>query len=195
MRIRSRVVAAMAAAVLATAAPLAAFVVIELIPAQQRVHVMRGMTFRTQVRLAQAALCDGSVRLAPGMYNVEVFSLGDGSVRATFFDQTGRKAGEAKGIIAVLRQSANATALLPAVQKGPGPVGTKANPGLPDARNNPGPPDVAARTLNFQTLGFQPASRTSFSQMGQKLNLEIASQDGSHGILIGLLLPAVMPRH
>jgi len=54
---------------------------------------------------------------------------------------------------------------------------------------------VAARTLNFQTLGFQPASRTSFSQMGQKLNLEIASQDGSHGILIGLLLPAVMPRH
>ena len=45
--------------------------------------------------------------------------------------------------------------------------------------------------LNFTKLGFGPNSRPSFSRQGQKLNLEIPSQDGTKGIQIGLQVPAV----
>jgi hypothetical protein len=60
--------------------------------------------FDVRVTLTQAVLCDGSVRLAPGAYDVHVKSAGDGSVRAGFF-QGGVKKGESRGIIAVRKAS------------------------------------------------------------------------------------------
>lgn len=53
-----------------------------------------------QVKLSQPAFADGSVKLAPGTYDVHFTTSADGSVRAGFF-QRGVKIGEAHGIIAV----------------------------------------------------------------------------------------------
>jgi hypothetical protein len=162
MRFNRRVLSGAAAAFLVMASPLGAFTLIESVGNQQKVMVARGDTFRVvHVRLSQVALGDGSVKLQPGEYNVGFSSMGDGSVRASFFDLNGRKAGEAHGIIAVLR-----TAQSPASS----------------------PRDPA---LHFAQLGFNGNSRSSFSQLGNKLNLEVLSSDGSRSILIGLLLPAV----
>ena len=109
--------------------------------------------------------------------------MGDGSVRASFFDQSGKTAGEANGIIAIIREAAaapNAAGAAPAVQI-QGAAAQKVAPGSPSGQ-------VA---LNFTKLGFGPNSRPSFSRQGQKLNLEIPSQDGTKGIQIGLQVPAV----
>lgn len=144
------------AALLASTAPLAAFTLVE-----------RGSTFDIHVNLQHAALCDGSVRLEPGTYKLQVTSTGELNVHGSFFDKTGRKAGEANGIIAVLRQSAAS-----------------------EQKVQPAGPGAAA-ALNFTKLGFGPNSKVNFKTEGQKLTLEITSHDGSHSILIGLLLPAV----
>jgi len=172
MRFSRRVLSGVAA-FLVIASPLSAFVLIESVGNQQKVMVARGDSFRVvHVRLAQVALCDGSVKLQPGEYNVGVSSMGDGSVRASFFDLTGRKAGEANGIIAVLKTATPGHATnLPAVQS---PASS-----------------VREAAIHFAPLGFNANSRSSFSQLGNKLNLEVLSTDGSHSILIGLLLPAV----
>ncbi|HKB79690.1 MAG TPA: hypothetical protein VKH35_08245 [Thermoanaerobaculia bacterium] len=183
MKTRNLSLGVVMAVVLAVAAPLAAFTLVEAVPMQQRIRVARGATFTTQVNFTQAALCDGSVKLAAGPYNVQISSMGDGSVHAIFLDRTGRKAGEAHGIIAVLRPVSVAAVSLPAVQ----------HPNTAKSNTHPAPAAAAAPILNFQAAGFLPNSRTSFSQMGPKLNLEISSHDGSQGILIGLLLPAVIP--
>jgi hypothetical protein len=106
MRFSSRLFPGMVAAFLVIASPLGAFTLIES-NTNQKVLVARGDSFRVHVQLGQAALGDGSVKLQPGAYNVEIVSMGDGSVRASFFDQTGRKAGEAHGIIAIIRPAAN----------------------------------------------------------------------------------------
>jgi hypothetical protein len=188
MKLHRKVLPVVAAVFFAVALPLSAFTLIEMVPTQQRVRVAQGAAFRTQVRLAQVALCDGSVRLQPGAFNVEIFSMGDGSVRGSFFDLSGRKVGEAHGVvIGILKQgnTVHSTALpatqLPAIQHGA--AAKTAAPATP----------AMVAPITFATLGFQPNSKSSFSQMGQKLNLEVVSADGSHQVLIGLLLPAVMP--
>ncbi len=48
-------------------------------------HGQQGaLLFRTIIAIDQAMMCDGSHKLPPGRYDVEVFSMGDGSVRAKF---------------------------------------------------------------------------------------------------------------
>jgi hypothetical protein len=168
-------VALVVAVLFATASPLAAFTMVE-----------RGASFSTHVKLQQAALCDGSVKLAPGTYKVEIASMGDGSVHASFFDSTGRKAGEARGIIAVLRQaSAPAPGTL---QPGAANSVQKVQPTGEVKLDNTG---GQAASLNFTKLGFGANSKSTFKTEGQSLKLDIVSSDGSHSILIGLLLPAV----
>jgi hypothetical protein len=163
MRFSKRVLSSVVAAFLMTALPLGAFTLLESVGPQQKVRVANGDSFRvSHVRLGQVALGDGSVKLQPGDYSVGVSSLGDGSVRASFFNLAGQKVGEAHGIIAVLKPGA--TTNVPAVQ---------------------------SAAIHFAPLGFNANSRTSFSQLGNKMNLEILSTDGSHSVLIGLLLPAV----
>ena len=61
-----------------------------------------------QVKLTQAAMADGSVRLAPGVYDVHVVTAADGKVTAGFF-QGGVKRGEAHGIIAVRKAGGSKT--------------------------------------------------------------------------------------
>jgi hypothetical protein len=180
MRFIRKALSGLVAALLVAAAPLGAFTLVE---SNQKVPVVKGDSFRVHARLLQAALGDGSVKLQPGEYDVQVLSMGDGSVRASFFDRTGRKSGEANGIIAVLKHAAAAPPAgsnVPAVQS-QGAAAQKVAPASP-------PQQVA---VNFTKLGFGPNSRSTFSQQGQKLNLEIFSQDGAHGVLISLLLPAV----
>jgi len=152
MRFSTKLFPGMVAAFLVIASSLGAFTLIES-NSNQKVLVARADTFRVHVQLAQVALCDGSVKLQPGGYNVEIFSMGDGSVRATFFDQTGRKAGEAHGIIAVLRPVAAPATNLPAVQS-QGTNAQKVSPASP----------IREAALHFTALGFEPNSRSSFSQ-------------------------------
>jgi hypothetical protein len=186
MRFSRKVFPGMVAAFLMIASPLGAFTLIES-NTNQKVLVARGDTFRVHVQLAQVALCDGSVKLQPGAYNVDIVSMGDGSVRASFFDQTGRKAGEAHGIIAIIRPAAAAPATnLPSMQS-KGTNSLKQSQGTNAKVSSP----VREAALNFTTAGFDANSRSSFAQQGLKLNLEIPSRDGSRAILIGLLLPAV----
>ena len=130
------------------------------------------------IKLGQVALCDGSVRLEPGEYSLKIVSTGPGAVRASFFDKSGRKAGEAKGIIAVLKQSQAGALAAPQGQGKSAFAGGTSKPG-------------ESPSLTFSKLGFGPNSRASFSQAGQKLELQILSKDETHVILIGLLLPAV----
>lgn len=153
--------ATLTTALLVSTAPLGAFTLVE-----------RGASFQKQVTFTQAVLCDGSVRLAPGTYKVQIASMGDGSVRASFFDSIGRKAGEANGIIIVNSRPAGET---------------KAAPGGPNAKNNPGPPE---RPATFPALGFHANSPATFRMEGSQLKL-VVSGEGSNQILIGLLLPAV----
>lgn len=166
-------VALVTAAVLASAAPLAAFTLVE-----------KNSSFATRVTLQQAALCDGSVKLAPGAYRVEIVSMADGSVRASFFDNAGRKAGEAHGIIAVLRQAPAAGAAQPGAANSVQKVQPSGEVKLAPAGSQTSAP-------NFAAAGFGANSRSAFHTEGQSLKLEIFSADGSRSILIGLLLPAV----
>lgn len=161
---------------LAAALPLAAFTLLESVPMQQRVRVNQGASFRSNVQLSQVALCDGSVRLQPGPYSVDFVSMADGSVRASFFDKSGRKAGEAHGIIVVNSRTAAAHPTVNAAAAGGG--GGAGKGGFT------GP-------ITFASLNFTTTSKSSFSQMANKMNLEVSSTDGGHSILIGLLLPAV----
>jgi len=193
MTTMKRVLSLGLAVILVAAAPLGAFTLIEL----QKVPVTRGDSFRTHVRLTQVALGDGSVRFAPGEYDVEISSLGDGSVRASFFDKTGRKAGEANGIIAVLKQGQSSLkqseAAITGKQPAPPPgtdlpaVQSQGNAAQKVAPSSPS----GQVAINFAKAGFGPNSRAIIVQKGQKLELQITSNDGTKGILIGLLLPAV----
>ena len=138
--------------------------------------IKKGEATETRVKLSQAALCDGSVRLEPGEYNLKIVSMGDGSVRASFFDKSGRKAGEANGIIAVLK---HAQAEAPQALKGKNKAASDGS--LP----------AESLSLNFSKAGFVPGSRANVKQQGQNLNLEILSSDRTRAILIALLVPAV----
>ncbi|MGA7990892.1 MAG: hypothetical protein WCC53_05620 [Thermoanaerobaculia bacterium] len=164
----------LATTLLAATAPLTAFTLVEA----NKVPVARGATFSVQVTLREAAAIDRSHQLsANAPYRVDVFSMGDGSVRASFFDATGRKAGEANGIIAVLRRGGASATGAPA----PGE-----NVSVQKVQ-----PAGSGEAANFAKLGFGPNSPSKLVSEGQRRNLEISSNDGSHGILIGLNLPAV----
>ena len=161
---RKAAAALVAAACLASASPLAAFTLIELLKPNKSV------TFN------QTLLCDGSVRLEKGVpYGVQV-AMGDGSVRASFFDQTGRKVGEAHGIIAVLKPNAAAGA--------PAPGAMSSQKVQPAAGQ-------AAAPQTFAKLGFSANSPLTVKVEGQTARLDILSTDGVHTIQIGLLVPAV----
>jgi hypothetical protein len=179
MRFRGTLFSAALTALFVLAAPLRAFTLLE---SEQKVPVLRGDTFRTHFHLAQAALCDGSVKLKPGEYDVQILSMGDGSVRATFFDKSGRKAGEARGIIAVLRKA----------QAGaPGAAHAETQKVQASSAHKVAPAASEQLSLNFSKIGFGPESKSSVHPQGQKLDLEIVAGDGGHAILIGLLVPAV----
>ena len=166
---RALAVAAVAAPLLAATSPMPA-------PIEVRELIIRADVTEAKVKLGQAALCDGSVRLEPGEYNLKIVSMGDGSVRASFFDKSGRKAGEAHGIIAVLKQAHEGA---PQALKGQNKAASEGS--LP----------TESLSLNFSKAGFVPGSRANVKQQGQKLNLEILSSDRTRAILIGLLVPAV----
>jgi hypothetical protein len=129
--------------------------------------VAAGQTFKKGVVLESAVLCDGSVRLEKGAYDVKFESLGNNKVRATFF-QGGARKGEANGIIAVGSSQA---------------LGGVRGPG-------PGPAPGGKNATSFNDLGLHPTSAQAFQKQGDKLNLVVGNQ-GSNQILIGLLLPAV----
>ena len=85
MRFNTKLFPGMVAAFLVIASPLGAFTLIES-NTNQKVLVARGDTFRVHAQLGQAALGDGSVKLQPGEYNVEIYSMnpnGTGVARLT----------------------------------------------------------------------------------------------------------------
>jgi hypothetical protein len=67
---------------------------------ERGVVVQGGLQFQKSIVLNTPALCDGSVRLEKGAYDVKFESLGNNKVRATFFTGGVRK-GEAQGIVVV----------------------------------------------------------------------------------------------
>jgi hypothetical protein len=155
-------VAAAGLLVLATS-PLAAFTLVE-----------RGSSFKTRVTLPQAATFTGGGKLAPGTYDVNVVSMGDGSVRASFFDLNGKKLGEERGIIAIIKSPEAAPA-----QGGGGTQGIIIQGGR-----------QAGAPATFASLSLTRESPTRFEVQGNKLNLQIGAPGGNQ-ILIGLLVPAV----
>jgi hypothetical protein len=169
-------VAAAGLLVLATS-PLAAFTLVE-----------RGSSFKTRVTLPQAATFTGGGKLAPGTYDVNVVSMGDGSVRASFFDLNGKKLGEERGIIAIIKSPEAAPA-----QGGGGTQGIIIQGG----RQASDPQGViiqggrqAGAPATFASLSLTRESPTRFEVQGNKLNLQIGAPGGNQ-ILIGLLVPAV----
>lgn len=89
-------------AVLASAPVLAAPTAVERqgVVIQGGVVVQGGLQFQKPIVLEQAALCDGSVRLPKGSYDITFTSLGGNKIRASFF-QGGAKRGEALGTILI----------------------------------------------------------------------------------------------
>jgi hypothetical protein len=132
------------------------------------------LALRSKVEFKQAVLCDGSVRLEPGHYDVSFKSLGDGSVRATISGngKTGHATGKVQGHEVV-------------VQGG-------LQPGAAEAvqKIQPAPGAANAMIIHWSSLGFTPQSQASPQQQGDKLIIIVQGQ-GSNQILIGLLLPAV----
>jgi hypothetical protein len=150
-------------------------------PAPIFMNIPNGQTLalRTKVEFNQAVLCDGSVRLEPGLYDVSFKSLGDGSVRATISGngKTGHATGKVQGHEVVVQGG---------LQPGAAESVQKVQPGAANAQvgRQPNAPP------SFATMGFTPQSQASAQQQGAKLNLVVNGQ-GSNQILIGLLLPAV----
>jgi hypothetical protein len=153
------------------------------LPAPIYMKIPAGESFKTRVQLSQPVLCDGSVRLEPGAYDVAIRSLGDGSVRATFTGggKTGHATGKVQGNEGVVVQGGLQPGAAESVQKvQPG----GANAVVVQGGRQPSAPPT------FATLGFTPQSQASFHRQGNKLNVVLKGQ-GSNQILIGLLLPAV----
>jgi hypothetical protein len=140
------------------------------------------LDLRSKVELKQAVLCDGSVRLEPGFYDVSFKSLGDGSVRATISGngRTCHPTGKVQGHEVVVQGG---------LQPGAAESVQKIQPGAANAvvvqggRQSSAPP-------TFATMGFTPGSIPVPQLQGNRLNLVVKGQ-GSNQILIGLLLPAV----
>jgi hypothetical protein len=153
-------------------------------PAPIYMNIPNGATLalRTKVEFKQAVLCDGSVRLEPGLYDVSFKSLGDGSVRATISGngKTGHATGKVQGHEVVVQGGLQPGAAASVQKVQPGGANTAAGPGGTQANTPP----------SFATMGFTPQSQASLQQQGNNLNVIVKGQ-GSNQILIGLLLPAV----
>lgn len=160
MKIRPLLTSFLASSLLLAVAPM---------PAPIYMNIPAGESVKTSVRLQQAALCDGSVRLEPGLYSFSMSSLGDGSVRVTISGngKTGHATGKVQGHEVVVQGG---------LQPG------AANPVVVQGGKQPGAP-------SFASLGFTPQSQSSFQTQGTHLNVIVKGQ-GSNSILIGLLLPA-----
>lgn len=145
------------------------------LPAPIYMNIPNGDTFRTSFRLEQPAMCDGSVRLEAGPYDVSVRSMGDGSVRATISGngKTCHATGKVQGHDGIVVQGGR-------------------QPGASNAIVVEGgkQPSTAPTTPSFASFGFTPQSQASFQKHGNHLNVIVNGQ-GSNQILIGLLLPAV----
>ncbi len=174
---RLRLTSTLGAALLLAMGPL---------PAPIYMNVPAGETLKTSVRLQEAALCDGSVRLEAGLYAVTIKSLGDGSVHATFTGngRTGQATGKTQGHEGVVVQGGlqpgAANAVVVEGGRQPGAVNSVVVEGGKQ-------PSVVP---SFASLGFTPQSQTSSQKLGNHLNVIVKGQ-GSNQILIGLLLPAI----
>jgi hypothetical protein len=159
MKIRPSVIAAAfgAAAVIAASAPAI----------QNAEDVSAGERFRRpNVSIDTETRLPGGGMLAKGLpAEVEIESLGQGKVKATFF-QGGARKGEANGIISV--------------NGAPAPGTRRAQGAGPDGKG----------ALKLSDLGFNPASPASFVRSAGKVDFVIGNP-GANQILIGLLLPAV----
>jgi hypothetical protein len=153
-------------------------------PAPIYMNIPNGATLalRAKVEFKQAVLCDGSVRLEPGLYDVSFKSLGDGSVRATISGngKTGHATGKVQGHEVVVQGG---------MQPGAAESVQKVQPGGANAVVVQGGMQPNAPP-SFASMGFTPQSQASAQQQGDKLNIIVKGQ-GSNQILIGLLLPAV----
>lgn len=143
-------------------------------PAPIYMNIPAGQTLELgqKLQLGQAALCDGSVRLEPGLYGLSFRSLGDGSVRVTISGngRTCHATGKVQGHEVV-------------VQGGLQPGAAESVQKIQPAGQKPPSP-------NFSSMGFTPGSVPVSQLQGNKLNIVVKGQ-GSNQILIGLLLPAV----
>jgi hypothetical protein len=100
---------------LGLAGMLALVAVVGLVPVARQASaftlVERGgqgtLLFRTIIAIDKAVITDGTHQLAPGRYDVEVFAMGDGSVRAVF-SQGGAQKGAATGRLERGRPNVNA---------------------------------------------------------------------------------------
>lgn len=153
-------------------------------PAPIYMNIPNGATLalRTKVEFKQAVLCDGSVRLEPGSYDVSFKSLGDGSVRATISGngKTGHATGKVQGHEVVVQGGLQPGAAVSVQKVQPGATNAAAGQGGAQANTPP----------SFATMGFTPQSQAVLQQQGNNLNVIVNGQ-GSNQILIGLLLPAV----
>ncbi len=135
----------------------------------------------TRLELKNEVLCDGSVRLEPGVYDLHFKSLGDGSVIATFTGngRTGHAKGKVQGHDGIVVQGGMKPGEANAVQK------VQPAPGAANAI-------VVQRgkAPSFATMGFTPQSQAMPQIQGNHLNVIVNGQ-GTNQILIGLLLPAV----
>lgn len=154
-------------------------------PAPIYMNVPLGETFQTSVKLSQALLCDGSVRLEPGMYDLKIRSLGDGTARATFSGngKTCQATGKVQGHEGIVVQGGLQPGAANSVQK------VQPGPGKSDGIIIQGGKQPSTAP-SFATLGFAPQSPASFQQVGNKMNL-LLKGNGNNQILIGLLVPAV----
>jgi hypothetical protein len=153
-------------------------------PAPIYMNVPLDETLQTSVKLSQAVLCDGSVRLDPGMYDLKIRSLGDGTARATFTGngKTGHASGKVQGHDGIVVQGGLQPGEANAVQK------VQPGPGKSDGIIIQGGSQPAA--VHFSTLGFTPQSPASLQKVGNQVSLLLKGH-GNNQILIGLLVPAV----
>lgn len=140
-------------------------------PAPIYMNIPAGEMLKLRVDLPPAA-CEGGGTLEKGPYDLELRSMGDGSVRAMF-----RRAsvnGDGK--------TCQATGKVQGHEVVPGALNAV---GAPNAK-----PNAANTPPTFATLGFTPQIRPTTLAQGHHLNVIVKGQ-GSNQILIGLLLPAV----
>ncbi len=143
-------------------------------PAPIYMNIPAGEMLRlgTRLELKNAVLCDGSVRLEPGSYDLHFKSMGDGSVHVTISGngKTCHATGKVQGHDGII------------IQGGLQPGATNAV--VVQGGKQP------SKAPSFATMGFTPQSQAIPQIQGNHLNVIVNGQ-GTNQILIGLLLPAV----
>jgi hypothetical protein len=155
------------------ASALASLLVLAMspMPAPIYMNIPAGETLKLSFDLPQAALCDGSVRVEKGQHEIQIRSMGDGTVRATINFASVNGDGKTCQATGKMR-------------------GHELVPAAPNAAGAPNAKPNANTPPTFATLGFTPQIRPTTQVQGNHLNV-IAKGQGSNEILIGLLLPAV----